>query len=71
MDFHNKNIINMMGLRRGSIKLQKYYTNKCQTIIEKVIEPFDFQLESRNIKVVFEKGDCFQQNKIETDWGLY
>jgi hypothetical protein len=49
MEFYNKNIIMSMGLKRGSVDINKSYTNKSQNIIEEVFEPFDFQLEKRNI----------------------
>ena len=38
-----------MGLKRESVDINKSYTNKSQNIIEEVFEPFDFQLEKRNI----------------------
>ena len=70
MYFYNKNIIINMHLRRGSVDINKSYTNKVQMIIDEVIRPFDFQIENRQIKVFFQIGDNLD-NFIEADWNLY
>jgi len=60
-----------MKIRKGEFRAKSSKTASIEEHIEKVIQPFTPQIESRQIHVLISKNFVYPFSKVEADWIMY